>query len=271
MEQNLRSYGFLRDVDAEAKTVTAVISTGDVARDDAIIDPEGWDFSHYDKNPVVLDGHNDLSALGIVARTRDRKVQDGKLIATAEFDQADENAMRVFGKIERGFLRATSVRWHPRTWEWRDVEGRGRHEEQKVLVFTNQELLEWSFVPVPTDPGALILRADGEALPFSAFGPKAERDIVAEFLDHTQAITAILCEAGEIDTRRLDGEAVVTVRTARDALVTLLNSRPAEVPERLPPEELAEVTRVIEDLLLTRDQRTLRLIDAVDANTERTA
>ena len=105
----------------------------------------------------------------------------------------------------------------------------------------------------------------------SAFGQQVERDIVAEFLDHTEAIAAILGEAGEIDTRRLDGEAVVTVRAARDALVTLLDSGHAKAPERLPSDELAEITRGIAELLSKREQRTLRLIDAVGANAERTA
>ena len=271
MEENLRSYGFLREVDAEAKTVTAVISTGDVARDDAVIDPAGWDFTHYDQNPVVLDGHNDSSVLGIVARTRDRKFEDGKLIATAEFDQADENAMRVFGKIERGFLRATSVRWHPRAWEFRDAPDRGgRHEEQdKVLTFIDQELLEWSFVPVPADPGALIVRQDGQPLLLSAFGQKTERDIVAEFLDHTEAIAAILGEAGQIDTRRLDGEAVVTVRAARDALVTLLNSRQIETPEEFTPEEVEEIAGKLNVLLEKRNDRASQLMAVVGANIER--
>ena len=270
MEQNLRSYGFLRDADVEAKTVTAVISTGVQARDKAVIVPTGWDFTHYDRNPVVLDGHNDKSVLGIVARTRDRHFEDGQLVATAEFDREDENAMRVFGKIERGFLRATSVRWHPRKWEFRKAEGREDGDE-KVLHFTEQELLEWSFVPVASDTGALIMREDGEPMALSAFGQQVERDIVAEFLDHTEAIAAILGEAGEIDTRRLDGEAVVTVRAARDALVTLLDSGHAKTPERLPSDELTEITRGIAELLSKREQRTLRLIDAVGANAERTA
>ncbi|MGE3857099.1 MAG: hypothetical protein AB7G21_09110 [Dehalococcoidia bacterium] len=86
-----------------------------------------------------------------------------RMLATARFDMADEFAVRVLGKIRRGLINATSARWLPletRVEEETAPDGRRR----AVLVFVRQELLEWSFVAIPSDPGASILRADGGAL-----------------------------------------------------------------------------------------------------------
>lgn len=157
----LESFGLLREVDNEAHRVTAVISTGDVARDGAIIEAGGWDFSNYNKNPVVLWMHDD-GAMPF-ARTVDLMATDKELIARAEFDMEDPLGAIAFRKISNGFVNSTSVRWLPKKTEIR-TEGEG-DDKHDILVFLEQELLEWSFVTIPADPSALIVRADGA--PFS--------------------------------------------------------------------------------------------------------
>ena len=159
--ERLELFGNLREVDSDAHRVTAVISTGDVARDGAIIDPAGWDFSNYDRNPVVLWMHDDRAMP--FARTIERIATEKELIARAEFDMEDPMGAQVFRKIANGYINATSVRWLPKRTEQRTIgEGADKHE---VLAFVEQELLEWSWVTIPSDPGALIMRADGT--PFS--------------------------------------------------------------------------------------------------------
>lgn len=167
----LESFGLLRDVDSEAHKVTAVISTGDIARDGAIIDPSGWDFTNYDHNPVVLWMHNDEAMP--FARTIERITTEKELIAKAQFDLEDPLGAIAFRKIQKGYINATSVRWLPRETEVRTV-GEGK-EKRDVLVFTNQELLEWSFVTVGSDTGALIVRADGEKIDLRDFLPDEYR------------------------------------------------------------------------------------------------
>ena len=166
----LQSHGTVRALDGEAMTVEAVISTGDIARDDAIIDPAGWDFTNYRRNPVVLFNHDDSHGFP-VARTSHGPTPNGaELIATAEFDREDPEAARLFGKIQRGFINSTSVRWLPKRWEYIEHVGPSG-EKRAVLVFREQELLEWSFVNIPADPGAVILRSDGGAIDTSEFAP----------------------------------------------------------------------------------------------------
>ena len=153
----LESFGLLREVDNEAHRVTAVISTGDVARDGAIIESAGWDFDNYNRNPVVLWMHDD-GAMPF-ARTVDLMATEKELIARAEFDMEDPLGAIAFRKISNGFVNSTSVRWLPKKTEIR-TEGEG-DDKHDILVFLEQELLEWSFVTIPADPSALIVRADG--------------------------------------------------------------------------------------------------------------
>jgi phage head maturation protease len=139
-----------------------VISTGDIGRDGAIIEPAGWDFDNYNRNPVVLWMHDD--DVMPFAKTVDLMATAKELVARAEFDMEDPLGAIAFRKISNGFVNSTSVRWLPKKTEVR-TEGEG-DDKRDILVFLEQELLEWSFVTIPADPSAMIVRADGA--PFSA-------------------------------------------------------------------------------------------------------
>lgn len=149
----LQTFGRIRQIDEDAKRVTVVVSTGDVARDGMIIEQSGWRFDAYDRNPVVLWGHDDSQMPVARSVVAERVVTTNELIETHEFDAEDTRAMELFRKVVRGFVNATSVRWNPLSWEFRKIAG------EEVLVFTGQELLESSYVAIPADPGALVVRA----------------------------------------------------------------------------------------------------------------
>ena len=166
--ERLQLYGYLRAIDSELGRVSAVISTGDIARDGAIIDPAGWDFTNYRRNPVVLWMHDDSGVP--FARTTDIVAGDSELIATAQFDMEDPQGQAMFRKVEKGYINATSVRWLPKRTEVLKQENADR-EVDYILVFREQELLEWSFVTVPADPGALIMRADGSPFDLRSYLP----------------------------------------------------------------------------------------------------
>ena len=78
----------------------------------------------------------------------------------------DELAVRVLGKIERGFINSTSIRWIPLEHRIDRVKRDGADETEPVIVFTRSEVLEWSFVPIPSDTKAVVLRSDGSASSF---------------------------------------------------------------------------------------------------------
>ncbi len=122
-----------------------VISTGAVDRDNDTIDQLGWQLDNYRRNPVVLWAH-DYSQLP-VGKAIDVHTEGGNLVATVEFEQHDF-AETVFQLVNRGTLRATSVGFRP-TKLVENVERGG-------LDFKEQELLEFSIVPVPANAQALI-------------------------------------------------------------------------------------------------------------------
>ncbi len=154
--------GMERKVDEERGTVPAILSTGAVARDGFIVDPRGWELDNFRKNPVVLWNHggglfggNDIP----IARDIETTKTDSELLGLAQFDLEDTESDRIFGKIARGFINAPSVRWKPIRTEVRIIDGR------EVLAFVQQDLLEYSFVSVPADTTAGVLRSlKGEAI-----------------------------------------------------------------------------------------------------------
>lgn len=125
------------------------ITTADVDRDNDTIVIEGWDFTDYKKNPVVLWAHNYSTPPVAKAVTifRDNMSID----STAEFTPKDvyEFGYMIYQMYKGGFLNAVSVGFQPTDFELaRDRDG--------GINFTRQSLMEYSAVPVPSNPNALI-------------------------------------------------------------------------------------------------------------------
>lgn len=164
MSSRLQTFGLVRAIDEENRRVTVVAATGDIARDGAIIEVDGWDLRSYERNPVVLWAHNDRELP--IARTVESRIEPNALVQVHQFD-THPRAEEVFQSVKGGFVNATSVRWNPGETEMRKVGNR------TVLVFTRgHELYETSYVPLPADPGAIVVRADGGALNIRDFAPQ---------------------------------------------------------------------------------------------------
>src|SRR5262245_35119815 len=107
----LQSWGNVRAISEEARTVEVTVSTGDIARDGMMIDTRGWELDFYSANPVVLWAHDDAS-LPIAKATRTKR--EGKdLVQVHEF-ATHPFAQTVFEMVRDGFVNATSVRWLPK-------------------------------------------------------------------------------------------------------------------------------------------------------------
>lgn len=138
-------------IDAEARTVDFVISTASVDRMGDTIAVDGWKMDTYRKNPVVLWAH-DASMLPI-AKASNVRVEDGKLKARAEFMPKEISGMSnaVFEMIKGGFLSATSVGFAPIKYAFSEASDR-----KYGIDFIEQELLEFSVVPIPANAEALV-------------------------------------------------------------------------------------------------------------------
>lgn len=117
-----------------------IATTEGVDRDGEVISVKGWITDNFLKNPVVLFGH-DYWSFPIGAVT-DLKFESDKVIAKGVFARTPEG-QKARLLYEDGILRAVSVGFLP------------KKREGNAII--SAELLELSFVPVPSNPDALSL------------------------------------------------------------------------------------------------------------------
>lgn len=108
------------------------------------VDVNGIDTTRFATNPVMLYQHD---AERVIGRWTNLRIEDGRLLADAEFDTTDADVKTIAEKVERGFLRGCSI--GILVHEAREIEGN--------QIITRSELLEASVVSVPADPGAVVL------------------------------------------------------------------------------------------------------------------
>ena len=136
-------------VDSNRYRVT--IAANEEARQPPTLDFDGLSVDNYMLNPVVMwahdvSGRSPSGGLPIGRTLELDKTEAGRLVAEFEFLSDDPFARRVQNAWDKGFLRAASISWLPiETAPSRD----GGYRD------TRSDLLEWSIVPVPSDPDAL--------------------------------------------------------------------------------------------------------------------
>lgn len=126
---------------------------------------DGVDYKQYLKNPVVLFMHEreyEKSDSGkgkaVIGRCTEIRKENGNLIASVEFDEADEFAKTIAGKVERGFIRMASM--------YADVKATSSEPEHVITgqvyeTVTKCKLVEISIVDIGGNDGALKLTKNG--------------------------------------------------------------------------------------------------------------
>ena len=130
------------------------ITTAQRDRDRDTISAAGWKLENFRKNPVVLFAHNSRGLP--IARDDGLTLDESGLVGTPRFCDAEMNPMgpMVERMLRGGFLNAASVGFLPMIWQI--------NEQERGYDFLEQELLEYSIVPIPANPGALVIaRASG--------------------------------------------------------------------------------------------------------------
>lgn len=134
--------------DVQTRTLRFTISTSGVDRDNDVVTAGGWDLKNYLKSPVVLWAHQyDQLPVGKATNVR---VDGDRLKADVEFVDPETYpfAETVFRMLKGGFLGGTSVGFRPKTFKF--------NEKRQGFDFAEQELLEFSVVPIPANPDALL-------------------------------------------------------------------------------------------------------------------
>jgi HK97 family phage prohead protease len=163
--RSLRLTGGKRSTKASAgEAVRFIASTDREARDGDVIDQSSWMLDDYRANPVVLWAHDDrILPVGKAALV---DVEGGALVIDIVFDTALELGAQVARQVDEGFLSALSVRWRSAETVWRDtLPEEHPYYSERGIVYRQNELLEVSVVPVPSDAGALAQRGLPEVEP----------------------------------------------------------------------------------------------------------
>ena len=147
----------------------------------------GLMLDHYRTNPVVLFDHG----LNMTLPIGTSEGPDGKLsvrltknraVARAYFSQSLPEAATIYALIDEGILRTASVQFLPKRARKLSIKQRQDLGDDEVslvdgigLDYTESDLLEWSVVSIPADPGAVRRCLDrghvnGEAITMSLQG-----------------------------------------------------------------------------------------------------
>lgn len=134
--------------------------------------------------PILLN-HN-AWALPIGKATR-AEVVNGRLYVGIAFDMEDNDAARIAGKVERGFLNTVSVGFRPTKVVERASLGAGEpYAAQRGYVLSGNELMELSLATIPANPDAAQVERSAGTLTLERLAPalaaavaKAVRDALA--------------------------------------------------------------------------------------------
>jgi hypothetical protein len=140
----------VKGINAETRQVNTVISSGAQDRDNDVINPKKWSLKHYKKNPVVQWAHDhDIPA---IAQSPTVKLDGDILVSTDQFPEEGMHpfADMIFNLVAGKFIRAKSVGFKPERGKFAYEEELGGYR------FEGQELLEHSYVNVPSNPEALV-------------------------------------------------------------------------------------------------------------------
>ena len=123
------------------KTIDFRVVTALQDRHGTVLDAAGVDLTHFRKNPVVLFNHNYDQVIG---RSPEIYRSGSDIIGPVHFDTDDPFAASIARKAEQGFINGASA-------------GFIVHEQEGANI-TRAELVEFSVVTVPSNPGALAVR-----------------------------------------------------------------------------------------------------------------
>ena len=140
----------IKKVDEESNEITAIVSDESVDRYGDIILQDGWDFTDFEKNPIIFANHS-YDVEKIVGKAVSWEVKEKKLFMTIRFNVETQLGKDVFSMFKNGFLNAFSVGFMPLE------AGYEKREGKDIFVIRKAQLLEVSAVGIPANPNALKL------------------------------------------------------------------------------------------------------------------
>jgi len=153
----IASVPFCLAIEAEEnKGIAWTFSTFDLDRYHERIDPLGWDYSQFVKNPVIEWAHRyDIPAIGKAENIfADESGLHGVLVFNPK--EYDPFGWSIGERVKAGVIRAGSVGFRVIEIE---IPSKADSKDGTSLIFRKQELLEFSVCNVPANPFALAKAA----------------------------------------------------------------------------------------------------------------
>lgn len=135
-----------------------------VLNDETIVNSRGFrvrnagiDLERFKSNPVILSDHW-ASTSSVIGRWENIRIEGTQLKADAVFDEEDEEAKKVAGKVKRGFLKGASMGLDPKTRDNFVMAA------DSVLDLVTSELMEASIVAIPSNQNSVKLYHNGSEM-----------------------------------------------------------------------------------------------------------
>lgn len=151
--------GFAQRAEGDESTegpIRFIVATEGKKADGLDLRMDGLSLDRFRANPVVMYGHDYYGRDSLpIGRAENIEVVDGQLLADTVFDLDDEFAAQVDRKYRGGFLNAVSVGF--------DIRG----FDPETGVVDAWEMIEYSAVPIPLDPDAVVKAGRQRAIAFA--------------------------------------------------------------------------------------------------------
>lgn len=131
-----------------------VISSESIDQHKTVFLQSGWELDQYRNNPLVTYNHSINSGdPDNIIGTSEVFFDGNLLIGRIFFEPGDVNpkAEKIRRKVEAGTIRQASISAIPLKYRFGD---QSKGEDPTVMYFTSQKLIEWSIVPVGSNPDA---------------------------------------------------------------------------------------------------------------------
>lgn len=175
----------------------------------------GIDLKRFKANPVVLDQHYN-STWAVIGKWTNIRIEGSKLLADAEFDTEDEDAKKIAGKVDRGFIKGASMGV---SFDREAMKQNPKNEYE----LSKCELYEASIVAIPSNANSLRLYAgDGNLIPESEvklamtelFTPQKDKNTPQNMSKITLSVPALAALGLENSENEADVSAkIVTLST----------------------------------------------------------
>lgn len=177
------------------KPLRFIIATEGRKADGIDLRMDNLDLERFRSNPVVMYGHDYWGRGSLpIGRAENIEIDGSTLLADTIFDPDDDFAATVERKYRGGYLNAVSV-----GFDLRDVD-------PETGVPSSWELIEYSAVPVPLDPDAIVESGRQRALASALALAEAREGKVLSAANTTLVEQAIETLKGLLDVTETDDD-----------------------------------------------------------------